>query len=286
MTGKTISRFEAPRVVHQRPRPFENYTAETLWNDEHISARMLEFHLDPVLEPASRPHAFIERSAAWIAGRFALGPGRRVADLGCGPGLYASRFAATGAAVTGVDFSARSIAHAREQARRAGQDIEYVEANYLDCRLRPGFDLVTLIYCDLCPLSPDQRRQLLTRIAGLLAEDGSLLLDVVTLNAFAKRDESSSHGFRFMDGFWAPGDYWGFLSTFRYEAERVVLDLYSIVEPHRTRRVYNWLQYFSRESLADELAACGLEAVEWYGDVAGSAATADDDTMAVVARRA
>ena len=42
MTGQTISHFEVPRIVQKRPRPFECYTAETLWNDEHISARMLE----------------------------------------------------------------------------------------------------------------------------------------------------------------------------------------------------------------------------------------------------
>ena len=34
-----------------------------LWDDDHISERMLGFHLDPTAEPASRPHAFIERSA-------------------------------------------------------------------------------------------------------------------------------------------------------------------------------------------------------------------------------
>lgn len=285
MTTTDLSLFEAPTPIHRRPEPFSAYTAPLLWNDEHISAQMLRFHLDPDSAPASRPHAFVERSAGWIVDRFGLGPGRRVADFGCGPGLYASRFAATGAEVTGVDLSRRSLDYAREQARAAGHDIDYVEANYLDCRLEPGYDLVTLIYCDLCPLSPAQRRTLLTEFARILAPGGAVLLDVCSMAAFAGREESASHGYRFMNGFWAPGPYWGYTSTFKYEREAVVLDLYTIVEIDRVRRVFNWLQHFSRETLETELAACGLRVEAWYGDVGGATPADGDEVIAVVARR-
>ena len=127
----------------------------------------------------------VKALAAHLADRFALGAGRRVADFGCGPGLYTTRFAGTGAEVTGIDVSRRSIDHARNEAREQGLRIDYVQANYLDCRLQPGYDLITLIYCDLCPLSPDQRRRLLTTFHDLLADGGSVLLDVFTLQAFA-----------------------------------------------------------------------------------------------------
>ena len=110
--------YETLTGIHRRPEPFETYTAEVLWNDEHISRNMLRFHLDGETELASRPHAFIDRAADWIADRFSLAEGRRVADFGCGPGLYATRFAAMGAAVTGIDISRRSIAHAAGEAKR------------------------------------------------------------------------------------------------------------------------------------------------------------------------
>ena len=58
--------------IHRRPAPFEVYTAELLWNDEHISKNMLAFHLDEESAPASRPREFIQRSADWIRERFAL----------------------------------------------------------------------------------------------------------------------------------------------------------------------------------------------------------------------
>ena len=284
MTAGTNSFFETLNEIHRRPAPFEAYTAAVLWNDEHISKNMLAFHLDEETEPASRPHEFIRRSADWIIQRFALGAGRRVADFGCGPGLYASRFAEAGARVTGIDFSGRSIAYAKREAGKRGLDIDYIQADYLETRLDGLFDLITLIYCDLCALGPEQRRRLLSLFRDSLADGGSVLLDVFTTGAYAGREEASAHGYRLMDGFWAPGDYWGFLNTFKYDDAKVVLDKYTIIEPTRTRTVYNWLQYFTLEMLGKEFEQCGLRIVEQYADVAGTP-YAEGDVVAVVAQK-
>ena len=54
--------FEALRDVSSRPRPFETYTARTLWADEHISEQMLTYHLDPNVDLASRRIEFIDAS--------------------------------------------------------------------------------------------------------------------------------------------------------------------------------------------------------------------------------
>jgi hypothetical protein len=87
-----------------------------------------------------------------------------------------------------------------------------------------------------------------------------------------------------MAGFWAPGDYWGFHDTFKYDDEKVVLDKYTIVEPHRTRSVFNWMQYFSEEDLSEEFERCGLRIVERFADVAG-APFDEGGLMTVVARK-
>jgi len=39
-----------------------------------------------------------------------------ILDLGCGPGLYAERFAIKGHKVTGIDFSENSIKYAKKSA--------------------------------------------------------------------------------------------------------------------------------------------------------------------------
>jgi SAM-dependent methyltransferase len=267
----------------ERPAPFSVYTADLLWTDDHISARMLEHHLNADTGLASRKHEFIERSAAWIANRFGLAPGISVADFGCGPGLYTTRFAGTGAAVTGIDFSARSIEHAQAEAERRGLRIEYVLADYLRFETDARYDLVTLIFCDLCALSPEQRAKLLGKFAGILGPGGALLLDVSSLAAFGRWRESSAFGRDFMNGFWSEADYFGFRFSFRYEAEKVTLDKYLIAEPARTWEVYNWLQYFSVDSLGRELEAAGLRVVEVLGDVAGAEYDERADQFAVVA---
>jgi SAM-dependent methyltransferase len=277
--------FEELRRAALRPQPFATYTADTLWTDEHISSKMLEYHLNPDVGLASRKAAFIDASVEWICERFGLGDGTSVADFGCGPGLYASRFAERGSNVTGIDFSRRSIEYARGEAAKRGLPIEYVLADYLEFETEARFDLITMIFCDFCALSPRQRAALLARFRSFLKNDGSLLMDVSSLAAFGKWTESNAFGRRMMNGFWAPGDYYGFRASFKYERERVTLDKYTIVEPERRWEVYNWLQYFNIEALRSEFSDAGLSIVETYSDVAGRPYDAEEDQFAVVARR-
>ncbi len=46
--------FEDLAALNERPAPFSVYTADILWTDPHISARMLDFHLDAEGDVASR----------------------------------------------------------------------------------------------------------------------------------------------------------------------------------------------------------------------------------------
>ena len=73
-----------------------------------------------------------------------------------------------------------------------------------------------------------------------------------------------------MDGFWSREPYFGFQTSFKYDAEKVMLDKYTIVEMLQTRVIYNWLQYFSRVSLTEELEGLGLAVESFLGDVAGA----------------
>lgn len=268
--------------ISDRPKPFEIYTAKDLWTDEHTSRQMLTFHLDAELAVSSRPIEFIDASVEWLAERFNLSSASRVVDFGCGPGLYTFRLAKRGAVVTGVDFSPRSINYAREQAEHDGLDIDYQEVNYLDFATDGKFDLVTLIMCDFCALSPKQRSSLLRIIDQHLSPGGRVLLDVYSLSAFEKKAESSSFQQNLLDGFWSPHPYFGFLNSFTYVPEKVTLDKYTIIEPFRTRQIYNWLQYFSVEMLERELESTGFEIEEVLGDVAGRPFTPELSEFAVV----
>ena len=97
--------------LQQKPDPFT--PGEPLfWNDPHISKQMLEVHLNPDIEAASRRPETIDRTVSWLIETLGLKTGASLLDLGCGPGLYTSRFARAGFHVTGVDYSRRSIEYA------------------------------------------------------------------------------------------------------------------------------------------------------------------------------
>jgi cyclopropane fatty-acyl-phospholipid synthase-like methyltransferase len=277
--------FNEIENINARPKPFEFYTASDLWTDEHTSQQMLTFHLDEHIDVSSRNAEFINRSVEWIASHFNVGTGTKIADFGCGPGLYATRLAQRQADVTGIDFSKRSIQYAQEVATRKGLSIHYVNQNYLDFETDDRFHLILMIMCDFCALSPTQRKKMLSKFHTILEPGGSALLDVYSLAAFGQREEAATYEANLLNGFWSSNKYYGFLNTFKYEEEKVVLDKYTLIEASRTRTVYNWLQYFSPEALEGEFVECGFTVENLYSDVAGSPFDAETTEIAVVAKR-
>ncbi len=277
--------FEELEKINIRPEPFEFYTARSLWTDEYTSARMLSYHLNDDIDASSRNAAFINRSVEWIVSRFNVGPGTKIADFGCGPGLYTLRLAQRRADVTGIDFSKRSIEYAREAAAREELSIFYVNQDYLEFETDDRFNLILMIMCDFCALSPLQRRKMLAKFNTILKPGGSVLLDVYSLSAFDSREETAAYEANLLNGFWSPHKYYGFLNIFKYEEEKIALDKYTLIEASRTRTVYNWLQYFSPEAIEKEFGECGFTIEKFYADVADSPFAPEATEFAVIAKK-
>jgi len=278
--------FEELEKINKRPEPFQFYTASDLWTDEHTSKQMLSFHLNESIDVSSRNAEFINRSVEWIASEFNIGRDSKIVDFGCGPGLYATRLAKRGASVTGIDFSERSIEYAKEDAAREQLNISYVNQNYLEFDTEDRFDLVLMIMCDFCALSPTQRKGILSKFHGILKLCGSVLLDVYSLSAFEQREEIATYEVNQLNGFWSPNKYYGFVNTFKFDEEKVVLDKYTIVETERTITVYNWLQYFAPEELEREFMDAKFSVEGIYSDVAGTPYDLKSNEFAVIAKRA
>ncbi|TFH01026.1 MAG: class I SAM-dependent methyltransferase, partial [Calditrichales bacterium] len=155
--NKFSQKMEKLIQMQQKPEPFTQ--GEPLfWNDPHISAHMLAAHLDPTMDRASRRPHIIDQSINLIINTLGLSAGDRLLDLGCGPGLYAVRFAGLGLQVTGVDYSQRSIDYAVQYARENQLDIAYRYQNYLELDETNCYDAALLIFGDFCPLAPAQRQ--------------------------------------------------------------------------------------------------------------------------------
>ena len=277
--------FKELKEINSRPSPFQFYTADELWTNEHTSKQMLEYHLNESIDASSRNKSFIERSVEWIVSHFGVDNKTEIADFGCGPGLYTTRLAERGAKVTGIDFSENSVNYAKKVADERNLDITYVVKNYMDYETTDNYDLITMIMCDFCALSPGQRKVMLSKFHSFLKPGGFVLLDVYSLNSFNQKEESATYEKNQLYGFWSPDDYYGFVNTFKYEKEQVILDKYTLIEESRKRIVYNWLQYFSKESVRNEFEENGFKVAELYSDVAGRTFDSESTEIAIVAKK-
>ncbi len=268
----------------KKPEPFE--PGEPLfWDDPHISKQMLAVHLDPNTDLASRRPEIIDRSVNWLVETLGLQPGDAVLDLGCGPGLYATRFALRGLDVTGVDYSRRSINYAVEKAREDGLAIEYNYQNYLALAVSRTYRAAFLIYGDFCPLSPEKRARLLENVRGVLEPGGAFVLDVSTRQHRAKYG-ARNNWYLADGGFWKPGPHLVLEQGFDYPESGIYLDQYIVIEADGKLSVYrNWFQDYDLAAITAELEAGGFRVKSAWGDLWGTPLAPDSEWIGVIAEK-
>ena len=243
----------------------ESYTpgTATMWTDQYISKRLLEVHLNPDIELASRKASTIDATLDWIQGRIP-GKGLDILDLGCGPGLYCEKLAQLGHRVTGVDFSENSISHARESAERNKLCISYRKQNYLDLEDENRYDLVMMIFTDFGVLMPQEREKLLANVLKALKPGGRFLFDVLNEN-FPVQKAGSRNWELAEKGFWRDKPHLALTESFYYPVEQVTLTQHVVVVESGEPEVYRfWIHTFSHQELKELLEARGFRSAACY----------------------
>ena len=280
-------RVDHLRKLAERPPLFE--PGEPLfWNDPHISARMLEAHLDPDTEAASRPPEAIDRTVEWLGPKLELQSGDSLLDLGCGPGLYSTRFARRGVQVTGVDYSRRSLDYAISQAQAEGLPIEYLYQDYvtIDAAQYAGrFKAAVLIYGDICVLDDAARDRVLANVHTMLAPGGLFAFDVTTPTHRDRygppRDWTASMG-----GFWKPGPYLELEQLLDYPEAQVYLRRSLVIEENGDLSDYRlWYHAYTAESMEPVLRRAGFELLEAWGDLTGAPPEPGCEWLGFLARK-
>ena len=255
-----------------------NSLYQALWDNEHISKGMLEAHLSPNGDAASRNHAFLDKSVNWIAELAPPTEYTKLLDLGCGPGLYAERFTETGYSVTGVDFSTRSIEYAKEQSILNGSNIEYHYQNYLTMDYTHQFDVITLIYCDYTALSITDRLTLLKKVYQGLKPNGKFILDVFTPRM--RREENHSWRYYENGGFFSEKPHLLLEAVYQYDDDdKTELRQHIVITDEGVDCYIVRGHFFTKESLVSEIQPIGFNMLKLYDDVAGKEFSGTGETI-------
>lgn len=260
------------------------------WNDPDFSERMLREHLTQEHDAASRRSATIDRHVAFIHEHLLGGRAVRVLDLGCGPGLYATRLARLGHSVRGVDFSPASIAYARrlaEEQQVQGScvfDLSDVRAaNFNSPEM--GWDLVMFIYGEFNVFRPADAQSILARACQALKPGGLLLLEVSS-EAATRRLGSDPAGWSAQEsGLFSAQPHMLLTESFWDEDARAATHRFWVVDAGsgEVSRYAASYQVYSNDDFPPLLREAGFDEVRFYPSLTGE--EEGGDFIAITARR-
>ncbi len=273
------------KTVHEYSRkpPLFEPGEEKFWDDDHISIGMLQAHLSQEHEAASRKTEAIEAQVEHLAFTGILKEGDKVLDLGCGPGLYASRLCRRGLKVTGVDISRRSIEYAVAYAVENNLNIDYRLTDFFSIDFSSEYDAVMQIYGELNNFSDEKRDAFLTMVYKALKPEGLFIFDITTRERM--RERTGTRWYLFEGGFWRPGKHLFLEEGFDYPEDNVWLDQYIIMDENKITVYRNWFRDYSLRTINEVLEKAGFSILQIWNDLDGTPYEEGNDWLAVVAKK-
>lgn len=271
---------DRPALYEQGDRSF--------WTDPYVSQHVLDAHLDPHIDDASRTAWQIGGTVEKICAHMGDGiAAPYMLDIACGPGLYAEQFAARGYVVCGIDFAEKSIAHARRSAKRDGLAIEYRQESFMDAALGGPYDLITMIYGEFCTLTEVERTELLARVKEALKPGGLFVFDVFTEHYVNRMRDEGDFYVSTGNGFWHPSPHIVLEQVFRYPAASASVSRYTLVQADGSYRQFSvWWRSFTIKEITTLLEEGGFRVEATYGSLWGDAPQEHDEWIGLYARSA
>ncbi len=267
----------------KKPDP-QTPNEELFWDDPYISQQMLSAHLNPDLDAASYKHETIRQITEWLVKHNNWKEGTRILDLGCGPGLYCTRFAKHGLDVVGMDYSENSIRYAKKFAEENELNIRYIYQDYLTMDFDCEFDAVFMIYCDFGALTNDGRDRLLQKIYRALKPGGIFIFDVFTSRNWEHPKERNWYASE--TGFWRPTKHLVLEQGFHYPEEAVYLSQYIVIEDNGRVATYNIADhYYSKDDILKLMMRHGYQVQDIWSDLTGKPYEEDTKGLGVCAKK-
>lgn len=257
--------------------PYSKNTTVAFWSNEWIAKNMLETHLDPNTDAASRKPKTIKRTVDFIDGL--LKEKKVICDYGCGPGLYTDLLQQKGHDVIGTDVSSVSL----EYARKTNPKVDYIEMNYVTELLRKKIDFAMMIYCDFGALDPISQSALLKNIYYTLQDDGLFFFDVMSHTWFDKQKEDYHHSIE-VDGFFTEGKAEVITKTIKYPKLKLVLRSHTVTGDLNVEYI-NRDKCYDIDEMKVLLEDNNFEIVDVYSNTYGKKRVKTSDTLAFLVKK-
>lgn len=116
-----------------------------------------------------------------VADRFFKGKVRRFLDIGCGPSPQLREIVRRGYEAVGLDINANMLRYLRQKASEEGIEIETIQADMRDFKLKKKCDFAFILSGSLYVNSNDEFLRHLDCVSGALNDYGIYLLENVSL---------------------------------------------------------------------------------------------------------
>jgi len=258
-------------------KPYSKNTVTDLWTDDHISKKMVEYHLQLDNDVASRNMDVIKKTVSFIVDKYKP---KVLCDLGCGVGHYTNLFERGGMDVTGVDISANAIKYAKEH----NKNVDYIIANYLNYKPMNKFDFVTMIYCDFGALTNDGRGIMLDNVNDMLTDNGLFMFDVWSYK-FYDEVEKIDREYIEENGFYMRDKCKIRMVNHKYKDLHLILTHTKIKGRYKKMEVYLWDKFFNVNEITELVSSHGLKIVDLYNNGYGEKYSEDSYCITVVCKK-
>ena len=257
------------------------------WSERGFSRRMLREHLDQSHDLASRRSEKIDAHAEWIHREVLCGNPTRILDLGCGPGMYASRLARHGHRCVGIDFSPASIDYARERAAEGSLSCDYIHADIRSAEYGSGYGLVMFIFGEFNVFKPSDAARILQKAHDALDVGGILLLEAHASRAVRDFGLRSASWYSAKSGIFSDSPHLCFQENFWDADSETVTRRYFIIYTltGEVARYAQSLKAYTEEQYRSVLEAADFKDVRFYSSLVGGEDPTQADLLAITARR-
>jgi 2-polyprenyl-3-methyl-5-hydroxy-6-metoxy-1,4-benzoquinol methylase len=257
------------------------------WNDPDFSQRMLQEHLSQEHDAASRRLRTIDQHIEWIHSVVLANKPSTILDLGCGPGLYTSRFARLGHECVGIDFSPASIVYARQQAERENLACSYIQEDIRAANFGRDYDLVMLIFGEFNVFNREDARKILVKAASSLKSGGYLLLEAFKFQAVQQMVAQTTSWYSAHSGLFSDRPHICLIENFWHAEQHVATERYFIIdaESGNVSQQAASTQAYTDDEYRDLLTESGFENIKFHPSLDGQAEQGQSDFSAILARK-